>query len=101
MRFVFTFSSLQTRFPSQLLQLKLPEFTGKETLDRFAEQLTNILISSGIDTSHWLTYLKQPNVAVILAPSTLFASSYPKTSLLSLPELLQIIWNILRAVYTT
>ena len=47
------------RTPLRLPQLTLPEFTDKENLDRFAEQLINVLTSSGVDPSHWLTYLKQ------------------------------------------
>ena len=43
----------------RLPQLTLPEFTGKENLDRFAEQLTNVLSSSGVAAKFWFTYLKQ------------------------------------------
>ena len=42
-----------------LLQLTLPEFTGQESLNWFAEQLTNVLASSGVSAKFWFTYLKQ------------------------------------------
>ena len=42
-----------------LLQLTLPEFTGREDLNQFEEQLTNILASSGVSVKFWFTYLKQ------------------------------------------
>ena len=42
----------------RLPQLTLPEFTGRENLDRFAEQLTNVLASSGVSAKYWFTYLK-------------------------------------------
>ena len=45
--------------PLRLPQLTFPEFTGKENLDRFAEQLTNVLVSSGVSPKFWFTYLKQ------------------------------------------
>ena len=45
--------------PLRLPQLTLPEFTGRENLDRFAEQLTNVLSSSGVAGKFWFTYLKQ------------------------------------------
>ena len=45
--------------PLRLPQLCLPEFTGKENLNRFAEQLTNVLLSSGVSPKFWFTYLKQ------------------------------------------
>ena len=43
----------------RLPQLTLPEFTGREDLNRFAEQLTNVLASSGVSAKFWFTYLKQ------------------------------------------
>ena len=45
--------------PLRLPQITLPEFTGKENLDRFTEQLTHVLLSSGTAPNHWFTYLKQ------------------------------------------
>ena len=48
-----------TGSPLRLPQLTLPEYTGKENLDRFAEQLSNVLSSSGVSACHWFTYLKQ------------------------------------------
>ena len=46
-----------TNSPLRLLQLTLPELTGRESLNRFAEQLTNILASSGVSAKIWFTYL--------------------------------------------
>ena len=43
----------------RLPNLTLPEFTGSEDLDRFLEQFTHVLKSSGADVKHYLTYLKQ------------------------------------------
>ena len=43
----------------RLPQLTLPEFTGREDLNRFAEQLTNVLASSGVSAKFWFTYLTQ------------------------------------------
>ena len=40
-------------------QLTLPELTGREDLNRFAEQLTNVLASSVVSAIFWFTYLKQ------------------------------------------
>ena len=37
----------------------LPVFTGRENLDRFIEQITNLLRSSGVSPRFWVTYLKQ------------------------------------------
>ena len=48
-----------TSSPLRLPQLTLPEFTGKDNLDRSAEQLTNVFSSSGVYACHWFTYLKQ------------------------------------------
>ena len=45
--------------PLCLRQLTLPEFTGRENLDWFTEQLTNVLISAGVSAKFWVTYLKQ------------------------------------------
>ena len=45
--------------PLRLPQLILPEFTGRENLDRFTEQLTNVLASAGVSAKFWLTSLKQ------------------------------------------
>ena len=45
--------------PLRLPQLTLPEYRGRKNLDRFTEQLTNILTSSGVSAKFWLTYLKQ------------------------------------------
>ena len=41
----------------RLPNLTLPEFTGSEDLDRFLEQFTHVLKSSGADVKHYLTYL--------------------------------------------
>ena len=43
----------------RLPQLILPEFTGREPLDRFIEQLTYILSSTSVSPKFWLNYLKQ------------------------------------------
>ena len=48
-----------TNSPLRLPQLTLSEFTGRENLDQFAEQLTNVLASSGVSAKFWFTYLKQ------------------------------------------
>ena len=45
--------------PLRLPQLTLPEFTGGEQVDKFIEQLTQVLSSSGVAAKFWLTYLKQ------------------------------------------
>ena len=42
-----------------LPNLILPEYTGKEPLDRFLEQIESLLVSSAVPTKHWITYLKQ------------------------------------------
>ena len=39
--------------------ITLPVFTGKENLDRFVEQITSLLQSSGVTPKYWTTYLKQ------------------------------------------
>ena len=39
-----------TSSPLRLPQLQLPEFTGKEDLDRFVEKLTHVLPSSGVSS---------------------------------------------------
>eukprot|EP00795_Rhopilema_esculentum_P012031 gene12031-biopygen2214 len=43
----------------RLPPLSLPQFTGAEPIDRFAEQLTQVLATSGVSPRLWLTYLKQ------------------------------------------
>ena len=43
----------------RLPNITLPEFTGKEDLDRFLEQFTNVLQASGADFRHHFTYFKQ------------------------------------------
>ena len=43
----------------RLPNLLLPEFTGKELLDRFLEHLQNLLISSNVPRQYWVTYLKK------------------------------------------
>ena len=45
----------------KLPQVVLPRYTGKpeEQLDRFLDQLTTLLKSSGVPSKHWTTYLKQ------------------------------------------
>ena len=43
----------------RLPNLVLPEYTGKEPLDRFLEQIESLLVSSAVPTKHWITYLKQ------------------------------------------
>ena len=48
-----------TTSPLRLPQLTLPEYTGREDLDRFAEQLTHVLSSSGVSPKYWFPYLKQ------------------------------------------
>ena len=48
-----------TSSPFRLPQLTLLEYTGKENLDSFAEQLANVLSSSGVSTCHWFTNVKQ------------------------------------------
>ena len=42
----------------RLPNLVLPEYTGKEPLDRFLEQIESLLVSSAVPTKHWITYLK-------------------------------------------
>ena len=48
-----------TTSPLRLPQLTLPECTGREDLDHFAEQLTHVLSSSGVSPKYWFPYLKQ------------------------------------------
>ena len=43
----------------RLPNLVLPEYTGKEPLDRFLEQIESLLVSSAVPTKHWIIYLKQ------------------------------------------
>ena len=43
----------------RLPNVTLPEFTGKQNLDRFMAQMENLLLSSGVSIRFWLTYLKQ------------------------------------------
>ena len=43
----------------RLPPLSLPEFTGGEFLDRFLDQLTQVLVSSTVDPRIWIPYLKQ------------------------------------------
>ena len=43
----------------RLPHITLPVFTGKENLDRFVEQITSLLQSSGVAPKYWTTYLKQ------------------------------------------
>ena len=43
----------------RLPHITLPVFTGKENLDRFVEQITSLLQSSGVARKYWTTYLKQ------------------------------------------
>ena len=43
----------------RLPNLVLPEFTGKEPLDRFLDHFQNLLISPNVPAQYWLTYLKQ------------------------------------------
>ena len=43
----------------RLPNITLPVFTRKENLDRFIEQLTSLLHSSGVSPRFWVTYLKQ------------------------------------------
>ena len=45
----------------RLPQVNLPSFTGRpnEDLERFLEQLTNLLLSSGVPSHYFVTYLKQ------------------------------------------
>ena len=43
----------------KLLNLVLPEFTGKKLLDRFLNHLQNLLVSSNVPWQYWITYLKQ------------------------------------------
>ena len=47
-----------TASPLRLPQLTFPEYTGREDLDRFAEQLTHVLSSSGVSPKYWFPYLK-------------------------------------------
>ena len=42
-----------------LPNIQLPEYTGRENLDRFLLQLHGIFRASAIPAKHWLTYLKQ------------------------------------------
>ena len=43
----------------RLPNLVLPEFTGKQPLDRFLDHLQNLLVSSNVPRQYWITYLKQ------------------------------------------
>ena len=43
----------------RLPNIQLPEYTGRENLDRFLLQLHGIFRASAIPAKHWLTYLKQ------------------------------------------
>ena len=43
----------------RLPNLTLPEFTGREPLDRFLDQLTQVFKTSGVPTKLWVQYLKQ------------------------------------------
>ena len=52
-------SSISPSSSLRLPNLTLSEFTGIEDLDRFLEQLTQVLPTSGVPTQHFLTYLKQ------------------------------------------
>ena len=47
--------------PLRLPQVNLPSFTGEQIddLERFLQQLTTLLISSGVPSRHYVTYLKQ------------------------------------------
>ena len=47
--------SMGLRLPNMVL----PEFTGKEPLDRFFERIQSLLITSNVPVQYWLTYLKQ------------------------------------------
>ena len=42
-----------------LPNLVLPDFTGKEPLDRLLERIQSLLITSNVPVQYWLTYLKQ------------------------------------------
>ena len=42
-----------------LQHITLPVFMGKENLDRFLEQITSLLQSSGVAPKYWTTYFKQ------------------------------------------
>ena len=43
----------------RLPNLTLPEYTGTEDLDRFLEQFTSVLSSTGAEAKYFLTFLKQ------------------------------------------
>ena len=48
--------------PHQALRLPdliLPEFTGREDLDRFLDQVSTFLEATGVPPQHWLTSVKQ------------------------------------------
>ena len=48
--------------PQQALHLHnliLPEFTGREDLDRFLDQVSTLLEASGVPPQNWLTFVKQ------------------------------------------
>ena len=48
--------------PQQALHLPnliLPEFTGREDLDRFLDQVSTLLEASGVPPQNWLTFVKQ------------------------------------------
>ena len=42
-----------------LPSLNFSEFTGREDLDRFLDQVSNLLEASGVPPQHWLTFVKQ------------------------------------------
>ncbi len=54
-----THSAAPSQTSLRLPNLTLPEFTGIEHLDRFLEQFSHVLKSSGVHPKHFLTYLKQ------------------------------------------
>ena len=52
-------STLSAGSGLRLPNVTLPEFTGKQNLDRFMAQMESLLLSSGVPLRFWLTYLKQ------------------------------------------
>ena len=41
----------------RLPNLIVPEFTGREDLDRFLDQVSTLLEASGVSPQHWWTYV--------------------------------------------
>ena len=58
----------------RLPNLTLPEYTGKQNLDRFLTQMESVLQSSGLPVKFYLTFLKQQCQKDFRAYDTLLAA---------------------------